>query len=147
MLNDFSLAFFYLVYYNFSEVYVAQATKCIMKELTENLAKTNLFSGITPAEISELLSCIHARRAEYAKGEYIIKEGSKVYDFGIVLSGHGRAIKEDAEGRFIILTLLERGSEIGVILAADTTHKSPVSVQAQDDADECRWLRSVHDRS
>lgn len=32
-----------------------------------------------------------------------------------------------------IITLLKKGSEIGVILAASSDHKSPVTVEAQDD--------------
>ncbi len=55
------------------------------------------------------------------------------YEFGIILSGHGRAIKWDSSGRLIIISLLKAGSEIGVILAASLDHKSPAAVQAQED--------------
>jgi CRP-like cAMP-binding protein len=44
-----------------------------------------------------------------------------------------RSIKWDTNDRVIIITLLKKGSEIGIILAASLEHKSPVSVQAQDD--------------
>ena len=70
---------------------------------------------------------------EYAKGEFIVEEGRDVYDFGVMLSGHGRSIKWDAADRLIIITLLEKGSEIGVMLAASMEHKSSVFVQAQED--------------
>lgn len=33
----------------------------------------------------------------------------------------------------ILISLLKKGSEIGVILAASLEHKSPVTVQAEDD--------------
>lgn len=58
------------------------------------------------------------------------EEGNRVYDFGIMLSGHGRAIKWDPSDRLSIISLLKKGSEIGVILAASSDHKSPVTVQA-----------------
>lgn len=104
-----------------------------MIDYIEDLAQTNLFSGIAADEIPGLLDCIHARRVEYAKGDLIVEEGQSVYECGVMLSGHGRSIKWDAADRLIIVTLLEKGSEIGVMLAASLEHKSPVSVQAQDD--------------
>ena len=105
-----------------------------MKEYMEDLKQTNLFLDMEPQEIEGLLDCLCTKCVRYAKGDDIIEEGSKVYDFGIVLSGHGRAIKRDPSGRLIIIALLKKGSEIGVILAAGSDHKSPVAVQAQDDA-------------
>lgn len=99
----------------------------------EDLAQTKLFSGIVPEEIAVLLDCVQAKRAQYAKDEMIIEEGSQVQTFGVLLSGHGRSIKWDASGRLIIITLLQKGSEIGVLLAASPEHDSPVSVQAQED--------------
>ena len=104
-----------------------------MTEYIEDLAQTNLFSGIDPEDIIRLLCCIGAKRVDYVKDELIIEEGSMVYDFGIILSGHGRSIKWDMNDKVIIITLLKKGSEIGIILSASLEHKSPVSVQAQDD--------------
>lgn len=69
-----------------------------MNELIEDLKRTNLFSGIEPQEIDGLLHCLCARYVRYVKGDRIIEEGNKVYDFGIMLSGHGRAIKWDSSG-------------------------------------------------
>lgn len=100
----------------------------------EDLAQTKLFSGIIPEEIAGLLDCIQARCARYFKDEMIIEEGNRVHEFGVMLSGHGRSIKWDASDRLIIITLLQKGSEIGVLLAASPEHESPVSVQAQEDA-------------
>ncbi len=104
-----------------------------MNELINDLKQTKLFWGIEPHEIEGLIDCLCTKRINYTKGDYIIEEGSKVYDFGIILSGHGRAIKWDPSDRLIIISLLKKGSEIGAILAASLDHKSPVTVQAQDD--------------
>lgn len=104
-----------------------------MTDHIEDLAQSKLFSGIEPHEIIGLLDCVHARRVEYTKDEMIIEEGSKVHEFGVLLSGHGRSIKWDATDRLIIITLLQPGSEIGVLLAASPERESPVSVQALDD--------------
>lgn len=105
-----------------------------MKEYISDLSKTNLFCGIEPCKINGLLGCIRARCVRYKKGEIIVQEGSRVYDFGIIISGSGRAIKEDAEGKLIIITMLKKGSEIGVILAASSDHRSPVSVEILEDS-------------
>lgn len=104
-----------------------------MREFIEDLKQTNLFFAIEPEEIDGLLHCLCAKYVRYAKGDYIIEEGNNVYDFGIMLSGHGRAIKWDPSDRVILISLLKKGSEIGVILAASLEHKSPVTVQAEDD--------------
>ena len=125
-------------YPNWDNALVAYATKCynfqIMQEYIEDLTQTDLFSGIKLDEIPGLLDCLQIRHAKYIKGDLIIEEGSMVYDFGIIVSGHGRSIKWDEfSDRIIIITLLKKGSVIGVMLAASLEHKSPVSVQAQDD--------------
>jgi len=102
-------------------------------EWMNDVTKTNLFSGISPAEIPGLLACINAVPVPYKKGDTIIEEGSLVYDFGVMLSGHGCSFKEEPDGKQIIITLLKKGSEIGVILAGSEDHRSRVTVQAQDD--------------
>ena len=96
------------------------------------LRKTHLFAGIAEEAIEGLLGCVRAAKKTYRPGELILQEGEQVSSFGLVLSGAGRAVKEDREGRPVIITLLRPGSEIGVILAASRGHRSPVSVQAQE---------------
>ncbi len=41
----------------------------------EVLARMELFSGIEPDALAGLLGCLSARRAEYAKDEFIVEEG------------------------------------------------------------------------
>ena len=104
-----------------------------MKEYIEELTQTKLFSGIEPKDIAGLLDCLRARCVQYAKDEMIVEDGSCVSEFGVMLSGHGRSIKWDASDKVIIITLLQKGSEIGAMLAAMPDTKSSVAVQAQDD--------------
>lgn len=69
-----------------------------------------------------LLHCLCAKYVWYAKGDTIIEEGNKVYDFGIMLSGHGRAIKRD---RVILISLLKkRKRDWGYIGGKFRTQKS-----------------------
>ena len=106
-----------------------------MNEYIEILAQTELFAGIAPKEIAGLLHCVKARHAQYKKDDLIVQEGKSIREFGVMLSGHARSIKWDASDKIIIITLLQQGSEIGVLLAARPGHESSVWVQAQDDVE------------
>ena len=106
-----------------------------MKNYLADLSEIPLFASIPPKDIPGLLRCTHARRVSYQKNEIILEEGSLVSEFGILLSGRGRAMKTDESGRIVTITLLKKGSEIGAILASSNEHKSPVSVQALEDAE------------
>ncbi len=106
-----------------------------MKNFYFELTQMPLFAGIHPEEIPDLLLCTHARRLSYHKDEIILDEGSIVTEFGIMISGRGRAMKVDESGRIVTITLLKKGSEIGAILASSNDHRSPVSVQALEDAE------------
>lgn len=96
------------------------------------LEKSHLFNGIKKVDIEKMIKCLYAEYREYEKNETILWEGSMVTKIGIVLSGHARSIKSDISGKLVIITLLEEGSYIGVLLAASHNRKSPVSVQALD---------------
>lgn len=98
----------------------------------EILEQTSLFSGMPLEDIENILECVQARRLEYEKGETVIWEGDIVTDIGIVLAGRGHSVKENASGKPLIVTLLEKGSFIGILLAAGRERKSPVSVQARE---------------
>ncbi len=102
-----------------------------MKNIIQDILQTQLFSGVSPQEAAQLLPRLYARSTEYRQDTVIIEEGGCVRSFGLLLNGNGRSFKTDAEGRTITITLLKKGSEIGVILAAGTSHTSPVSVEVQ----------------
>lgn len=94
-----------------------------------------LFNGIDKDKLPQLLECINARTVKYKKDEIIIEEGNHTTEFGVVLSGGAQSIKWDMSGRVIILTFIEEGSLIGVMVAARECHISPVSVQATTDTE------------
>ncbi len=98
----------------------------------EIIRRSKLFSGISQERLPEMLLCLQARREEFPAGALIHKEGEQVGDVGLVLSGHARSLKADDAGEPLIISLLEQGSFLGVLLAASRDRKSPVSVQAQE---------------
>ncbi len=105
-----------------------------MDQILENILQTRLFSGIRPQDAALLLSRLNARNTRYRQNTVVIEEGGQVRDFGLLLYGNGRSFKIDAEGRTITITLLKKGSEIGVLLAAAMDHTSPVSVEVEENA-------------
>lgn len=107
------------------------------------LAGMRLFAGIPPEEIPGLLEGLGARQVRYRPGDLLIEEGSHVRDFGVVLSGRARSVKWDPAGQLVILTLLEAGSELGILLAARPERESPVSVQATE-AVSALWVPCAH---
>lgn len=128
-----------------------------MKEYLNLLSMTALFAGIEKHNIESLLSCVGAHKESFHKGELIVREGSRLYDFGLLLSGQGRSFRVDKSGNIITITRLKPGSEIGVIFAASFSRKSPVSVEALEDVDvlkipydnfitTCRRSCFYHDR-
>ena len=104
-----------------------------MKDYIETLIKSTLFEGIKAKDIEALLECTGARHKKFNKGAVIIEEGSVVTDFGIVLSGKAHSLKEDPNGKAFIVTAVEPGGFIGVLLAASRNRRSSVFVQAQED--------------
>lgn len=94
------------------------------------LARTGLFAGLTPREISDMLPCLRPRPVQYGQGETVLWEGEPVEEIGIVTAGQARSVKTDYSGRTVIVTLLGEGSYIGVLLAASHSRLSPVSVEA-----------------
>jgi len=72
----------------------------------EILMKSALFSGINPADISSMLSCLTAKSAEYEKDRYIYSPGDSIRNLGIVLSGGVYVVNEDFWGNRSILSKL-----------------------------------------
>ncbi len=51
------------------------------------LMNTPLFHGLQKSEVSEILSCLHAREHRFRKDEVIFRAGSPVSEIGLVESG------------------------------------------------------------
>lgn len=98
----------------------------------EILLHSTLFTGIPGDRLPDMLSCLCAHREEYPPQAAVVREGEEVSDVGLVLSGHARSLKMDSFGEPVIISLLEQGSFLGVLLAASRNRKSPVTVQAQE---------------
>ena len=66
-----------------------------MKKYIPILKRSKLFSGVGEEDIASLLSCLGARKKEYKKGEYILREGEHISDIFILVEGKIHIQKDD----------------------------------------------------
>ncbi|HOQ01922.1 MAG TPA: Crp/Fnr family transcriptional regulator [Acetivibrio clariflavus] len=103
-----------------------------MKEYLNVLCNSPLFSGIEKTDLDKMLKCLSARKASYAKDEYILSAGDAINDVGIVLYGSVNIIKEDFWGNRAILTKVQSGEMFGEAFAFANIQKLPVSAVATE---------------
>ena len=89
-----------------------------MKKYIPVLKRTKLFSGVGEEDISSLLSCLGARKKEYKKGEYILREGEHISDIFILVQGKIHIQKDDYWGNRSILSVISVGEMFGEGYAA-----------------------------
>ena len=89
-----------------------------MKKYIPILKRTNLFSGVGEEDIASLLSCLGARKKEYKKGEYILREGEHISDIFILVEGKIHIQKDDYWGNRSILSVISVGEMFGEGYAA-----------------------------
>ena len=89
-----------------------------MKKYIPVLKRTKLFSGVGEEDISSLLSCLGARKKEYKKGEYILREGEHISDIFILVEGKIHIQKDDYWGNRSILSVISLGEMFGEGYAA-----------------------------
>lgn len=89
-----------------------------MKKYIPILKRTKLFSGVGEDDIASLLSCLGARKKEYRKGEYILREGEHISDIFILVEGKIHIQKDDYWGNRSILSVISLGEMFGEGYAA-----------------------------
>ena len=89
-----------------------------MKKYIPILKRTKLFSGVGEDDIASLLSCLGARKKEYKKGEYILREGEHISDICILVEGKIHIQKDDYWGNRSILSVISVGEMFGEGYAA-----------------------------
>ena len=89
-----------------------------MKKYIPVLTRTKLFWGVGEEDIASLLSCLGARKKEYRKGEYILREGEHISDIFILVEGKIHIQKDDYWGNRSILSVISVGEMFGEGYAA-----------------------------
>ncbi|HLA36040.1 MAG TPA: cyclic nucleotide-binding domain-containing protein [Rhodocyclaceae bacterium] len=91
--------------------------------------RVKAFQGLTPAEISDLLS--GSEKCSFVPGAYIVKEGSVGNFMYVILNGEARVMKSGRGGQ-VELARLESADSFGEMSLADNEARS-ASVIARTD--------------
>lgn len=81
------------------------------------LKETELFRGITEAELQSVLDCLSAVTRSYQKGEYVFRRGECITSVAMVLEGRIHIQKEDFWGNLSILSEISEGELFGEVYA------------------------------
>ncbi|MCL2854945.1 MAG: Crp/Fnr family transcriptional regulator [Defluviitaleaceae bacterium] len=101
-----------------------------------NAVKDNaLFRHISQNDFDKTLCCLSAKTASYKKNDIIIPAGEAPKFIGLVLNGKVRIVKEDMDGKQIILGDITPPNLFGETYAWAGADEFPVTVQAAGDCD------------
>ncbi|MCL1982352.1 MAG: Crp/Fnr family transcriptional regulator [Clostridiales bacterium] len=106
-----------------------------MKKVFEAATKNPLFQGIAFRDFENMLNCLSATRVCYKKDDVVLLSGDTVKFVGLVLSGSVQVIREDIDGRVMLLNELGVSEIFGEVFACAGVNHSPVTVQAKEDAE------------
>lgn len=88
-----------------------------MEEYFPLLRRTQLFSGLTDAELAEMLVCLQGRQAAFYKGEYVYQQGERIGSITILLEGCLHIQSDDYWGNRSIISTLRAGEMFGAAYA------------------------------
>ena len=106
--------------------------------LAENTA---LFRGLSEDELKYALTFFRAQRRTYQRGEFFVRPGDSMHDFGLVLSGIVQVSMIDLNGNRMIMANVSSGETFGESLSFLAVASSPIYVAAAVDA-EILWLNT-----
>lgn len=89
-----------------------------MKEYIDILKRTKLFSGISEDDISAMLGCLGAKLFTYKKGEFVLKQGERLYGIPVLVKGRLLIQKDDYWGNRSILGSIDVGEVFAEAYAA-----------------------------
>ena len=92
------------------------------------LSQTSLFAGLTPQQITALLTILQPIRRSCAKGEILLARGCPCTGLGIVLSGQAGLWRSLPEGGCLRMARLGPGDVFGEALCSAGL-PSPVTVR------------------
>lgn len=107
-----------------------------MKDFLSVIGSSQLFSGVTEAELISVLACLDAKTTSFPREAYLIHTGDTVAAIGLVLSGSVLVIQEDIWGNRHILSKAEVGQTFaaafacapGAVMNASVVAEMPVTV-------------------
>lgn len=102
-----------------------------MKEFLPVIRSSSLFSGISEAELTAMLSCLETREERFPKDTFLLRAGDTVESIGLVLSGSVLVVQEDIWGNRNILSKAGPGQTFAAAYACAPGSLLNVSVIAE----------------
>ncbi|MEE3392912.1 MAG: Crp/Fnr family transcriptional regulator [Lachnospiraceae bacterium] len=101
----------------------------------EVIKSSKCFENLSDEEIEKVIKCTNAVKKPYSKGETIMRDGDKVLNFGLVLSGSVMISKDDFWGNINILDKRGPGRLYAESFAFAGNALSDVFVYANEDTE------------
>ena len=84
-----------------------------MEQYLPVLKKTRLFAGVGEDEIGAMLGCLGAAAQQYAKGQYVLRQGETVSRLMVLVKGRLHIQKDDYWGNRSIVSAVLTGEMFG----------------------------------
>ena len=102
--------------------------------LSPALLSASLFSGLSAADVTSFLQAARCRMMSFPRGAIVLGQGDRVTAAGVLLSGKIKAYRLNRQGEENLQSVLGPGGMFGDMLMATDNGKSPVTVEATEDA-------------
>lgn len=102
-----------------------------MKNFLAVLRSSQLFSGVSENELTDMLSCLDTRKESFPKDTFLLRVGDTAESIGLVLSGSVLIIQEDIWGNRNILSKAGPGQTFAAAYACAPGSVLNVSVIAE----------------
>lgn len=105
-----------------------------MKDIVKELQQNELFKGVNPDEIDELLCNIGYSIKKYSKNEIVAQEDDTCKNLALILEGVIEIQRLYSNGKYIVLSRLTQGSVFGEALVFSTAKTYPATVVSLNDS-------------
>ena len=103
-----------------------------MEKYIKALKKSVIFNGLDERETEKVLNDLKPKITEYEKGNFIIKNGDILKQFGILLEGKAMVVKEDFWGNRSVISELLAGDIFGETFACLKNIPTEMGVEAME---------------
>ncbi len=103
-------------------------------DLSPALLSASLFEGLEKKAVAGFLKEARCRLGSFPRGTILLSQGDSVAAAGVLLSGKIKAYRLNRQGEENLQSVLGPGSMFGDMLMATDNGKSPVTVEALEDA-------------
>lgn len=102
-----------------------------MQKYLSVIRSSQLFSGVSEPEITEMLSCLDAKIKTYPKDAFVFRNGDTAECIGLVLSGSVLIVQDDIWGNRNIISKASEGKTFATAFACAQGAKLNVDVIAE----------------